>query len=101
MAHALMCLVLHLLLLPVPCLPAGGKHFSLVVTAHWQGDAQHVQHYAFKSVDNNGVQFLRPDNALINRWKKGLQVRSTAIALCTSLPGGVESVPCAAAAAVL
>jgi len=53
---------------------AGGKHFSLVVTAHWQGSAQNVQHFAYKSVDNNGVQFLRPDNALISKWKKGLQV---------------------------
>jgi hypothetical protein len=53
---------------------AGGKHFSLVVTAHWQGDAHRVQHYAYKSADSSGVQFLPPTNALIRRWKKGLQV---------------------------
>lgn len=54
----------------------GGKHFSLVVTVHWQGSADSVQNYAFKSVDGNGVQYLRPDNALINKWKRGLQVGS-------------------------
>jgi hypothetical protein len=53
---------------------AGGKHFSVVVTAHWQGSPQTVQHYCYKSVDQNGVQFLRPDKAVINKWKKGLQV---------------------------
>jgi hypothetical protein len=82
--HLLACMV-HALFISTPALscccccrclawPAGGKHFSLVVTAHWQGDAHNVQHYAFKSVDNSGVQFLRPDNTLINKWKKGLQV---------------------------
>lgn len=55
---------------------AGGKHFSLAVTAHWQGSPQSVQNYAIKSVDDSGVKFLRPDNALINQWKKGLQVNT-------------------------
>lgn len=66
----------------------GGKHFSLVVTAHWQGDAHRVKHYAYKSVDSSGVQFLPPTNALIRRWKKGLQVRrcGTSCQLPVALP---------------
>lgn len=69
------CCCTRTVLLVAPCAFAGGKHFSLVVTAHWQGDARRVQHYAYKSVDSSGVQFLPPTNALIRKWKKGLQVR--------------------------
>lgn len=56
-----------------------------MVTAHWQGDAHRVQRYAYKSVDSSGVQFLPPTNALINKWKKGMQVGRCGTASCQPL----------------
>ncbi|WIA43876.1 hypothetical protein OEZ86_010289 [Tetradesmus obliquus] len=54
----------------------GGKQFSIVVTAYWQGGPGGVQNWAFKDVSNaysEGFGFLKPDVNNINRWKRGLQ----------------------------
>lgn len=53
------------------------KHFSVVVTAYWQGGLSGVQNYAFKDVNQaypNGVAFPQPTPEGIAAWKAGLQV---------------------------
>jgi hypothetical protein len=57
----------------------GSKHFSIVVTAYWSGDAKTVNNYSFKDVSNQwpgGVGFPTPSISLLQRWKTGLQVRA-------------------------
>lgn len=52
------------------------KHFSLVVTAHWSGDAKTVKSYSLKDVSNQwpgGVGYPTPSISLLQRWKTGLQ----------------------------
>lgn len=56
----------------------GQKHFSLVVTAYWKGDKNHVKAYAFKDVSPRyaeGVGYPEPTPENVQAWKYGLQVR--------------------------